>query len=401
MKKILVTLLAVAMVASLCGMMFVSAESANLAAGKEVANAENVDASITTFWVDTDLTDGTAQADWELDWAPGEWHGYWWNADAENVYEIANAPDGIAIPTIDLGENCTIENARVNMFLGDDMGILPAKSVALQVSADGETFNTVATVELPEAEEGSKNVGWVELVPETAAEGRYVRLEIVLVGYWCFIDEIEVYGTPAAADGGNDEPPVDDDPVEDVQTYEDYVVGEDGNAVAPTCYGYTWTVNYVDGTIAGEDVTIITNLDAYAACNAKWAISAVLEKQADGTYVAVADAVAGTGETPAIELGENQIILVVHSSSSKPADADTYANWLGKVAAAAIKAGDVFEINEEKTSVHAVVPGAEDDEPSKEPSKPVTPGGDAGILVFAVLGVVAVCGAAVTIKARG
>jgi len=401
MKKILVTLLAVAMVASLCGMMFVSAESANLAAGKEVANAENVDASITTFWVDTDLTDGTAQADWELDWAPGEWHGYWWNADAENVYEIANAPDGIAIPTIDLGENCTIENARVNMFLGDDMGILPAKSVALQVSADGETFNTVATVELPEAEEGSKNVGWVELVPETAAEGRYVRLEIVLVGYWCFIDEIEVYGTPAAADGGNDEPPVDDDPVEDVQTYEDYVVGEDGNAVAPTCYGYTWTVNYVDGTIAGEDVTIVTNLDAYAACNAKWAISAVLEKQADGTYVAVADAVAGTGENPTIELGENQIVLVVHSSSSKPADADTYANWLGKVAAAAIKAGDVFEINEEMTSVHAVVPGAEDDEPSKEPSKPVTPGGDAGILVFAVLGVVAVCGAAVTIKARG
>ena len=41
-----------------------------------------------------------------------------------------------------------------------------------------------------------------------------------------------------------------------------------------------------------------------------------------------------------------------------------------------------------------------DDEPSDEPSKPVTPGGDAGVIVFAVLGLIAICGAAVVVKVR-
>ena len=40
------------------------------------------------------------------------------------------------------------------------------------------------------------------------------------------------------------------------------------------------------------------------------------------------------------------------------------------------------------------------DEPSDEPSKPVTPGGDAGVIVFAVLGLIAICGAAVVVKVR-
>jgi len=391
MKKTLALVLALALVSALCGMLFVSAEDVNLAAGKEVANAK-INGSNANYCAN--LTDGvTADA---ISTDNGVWFAYYYNSDldADKLAELANTDEnGVALPTIDLGAAYELSSVRMHIVDQADWSILAPTSAIAQVSNDGETFTDVATVT-----EFAAGVTWVEfdLSGQTA---QYVRLAIDLNSVWFFLDEIEVYG--AAAEGGNDEPPVDDDPVEDVQTYEDYVVGEDGNAVAPTCYGYTWTVNYVDGTIAGEDVTIVTNLDAYAACNAKWAISAVLEKQADGTYVAVADAVAGTGENPTIELGENQIVLVVHSSSSKPADADTYANWLGKVAAAAIKAGDVFEINEEMTSVHAVVPGAEDDEPSKEPSKPVTPGGDAGILVFAVLGVVAVCGAAVTIKARG
>ena len=398
MKKILVTLLAVAMVASLCGMMFVSAEATNPAAGKEVANAEDMDASITTFWVGTDLTDGKAEAGWEITWQPGQWFGYWWNAEATNVYDIANAPDGVAIPTIDLGENCTIESARVNMFLGDDMGILPAKSAALQVSADGETYTTVATVEIPEAEAGSTNVGWIELAPEAAVEGRYVRIEIVLGSYWCFIDEIEVYGTAAA--GGDVEPPVDDNPpAADVQTYDKTLVeGEDGNYTCAAPYGFTWNINYVDGTIAGEDNTICTTQEAYAACNPNWAITIYAEKQADGTYVALQDAIVcpGSAEAAGITLGENQIAIVAHSAYSNP----NGTNWEAKVVAMSVKAGDVFVINEEMTTVYAVIPGAEN-APSDDTTTEAPVTGDAGILVFAILGVVAICGAAVTIKARG
>ena len=54
------------------------------------------------------------------------------------------------------------------------------------------------------------------------------------------------------------------------------------------------------------------------------------------------------------------------------------------------------------TSVYAVIPGEDINAPEEskpETSKPQT--GDAGILVFAVLGVVAICGVAVTIKSRG
>ena len=177
-------------------------------------------------------------------------------------------------------------------------------------------------------------------------------------------------------------------------------IGENGNAAVEVPYGYTWEVNYVDGKIGGEDVTICTTDDAYKACNPNWAITVLLNKQEDGTYVAAADAVVTPGNADKVTVGENQIALVVHSSSSNP-DAG-YANWEGKVVALSVKAGDVFVINEEMTSVYAVIPGEDltPDEPETpdEPDAPVT--GDAGVLVFAVLAVVAVVGCAVATKIK-
>lgn len=172
------------------------------------------------------------------------------------------------------------------------------------------------------------------------------------------------------------DPPSDDpeEPVEpDAEWIGEMTQGGDGNCSADVPYGYVWIVDYVDGKIGGEDVTICTTDDAYKACNPNWAITILLEKQADGTYVAVKDAVVTPGDASKVTVGENQVALVVHSSSSNP-DAG-YDNWQGKVVAISIKAGDVFTINEDMTAVQAVIPedlpGDESsEEPSDDPSQP-------------------------------
>ena len=175
---------------------------------------------------------------------------------------------------------------------------------------------------------------------------------------------------------------------------ETLTIGEDGNAVVEVPYGYTWTVSYVDGKIVGEDVTICTTDDAYKACNPNWAITILLNKQEDGTYVAAQDAIVTPGNADAITVGENQIALVVHSASSNPDGG--YANWEGKVVAVSVKAGDVFNVDLDGLTVSAIDPNA-----PVEPEQPDTPiTGDTGILVFAVLAVVAVAGCAVASKIK-
>ena len=390
MKKTLAMILALALVASLCGMLFVSAEATNLAAGKEVANAE-LNGDNTNYCAN--LTDGVI-AD-AISTENGKWFGYWYNGDAapDVIAQKSNtAENGIAIPTIDLGAAYDLTSVRMHIVDQADWGITAPDSAIAQVSTDGETFTDVVTVT-----EFTAGVTWVEfdLSGQTA---QYVRIAIDLGSSWFFLDEIEIYGTAAA--GGDVEPPVDDNPpADDVQTYDKTLVeGEDGNYTCAAPYGYTWNINYVDGTIAGEDNTICTTQAAYEACNPNWAITIYAEKQADGTYVALQDAIVcpGSAAGAGITLGENQIAIVAHSAYSNP----NGTNWEAKVVAMSVKAGDVFEINEEMTTVYAVIPG-EENAPSDDTTTEAPVTGDAGILVFAILGVVAICGAAVTIKARG
>ena len=389
MKKTLATLLVVALVASVCGVMFVSAESVNLAAGKEVANAENVAADVTTLWIDTDLTDGKVETGWEILWTAGQWFGYWWNPDSASAAEWTNAPEGVATPTIDLGAVCSVDKVRVNMFLGSDMGIIPAQSVTVKVSTDGENYTEVATTTLEAPAAGDTTVGWVEFALEAPVDAQYVCVEMVLGAVWLFVDEIEIYGTAPA---GSDEPVEPDAPATG-KTWENTMVeGENGNYSCEVPYGYTWNVNYVDGTIAGEDVTVCTTQAAYDVCNPNWAITVYLEKQADGTYVALQDAIVtpGTAAAAGITIGENQIALVAHSAYSNP----NGSNWQGKVVAMSVKAGDVFTVSDDFSTVVAVDPNAA----PETPDTPIT--GDAGILVFAVLAVVAVAGCAVASKIK-
>ena len=165
----------------------------NIASGKEVANAENMSSEVTTFWIDTDLTDGVIETgvlnDSTIKWTAGQWFGYWYNAESDYT---ANAPDGVAIPTIDLGEKTSVSCARVNAFLGSDWaGVSAPKSVELLVSDDGENWTSVGSVTVTASADNS--VGWVTVFAPEGTEGRYVRLAITLSGHWAFIDEIEVY----------------------------------------------------------------------------------------------------------------------------------------------------------------------------------------------------------------
>lgn len=124
------------------------------------------------------------------------------------------------------------------------------------------------------------------------------------------------------------------------------VYAANGEYACDVPYGYLWEVEDLDGVITGEDATICTTTEAYESCNAKWAITNILEKQEDGTYIAIRRAIVGEGTQYKIELKENQIAFVVHSGGSVPQNClGSYENWIGKVVACSIRKGDVFEVD--------------------------------------------------------
>ena len=135
-------------------------------------------------------------------------------------------------------------------------------------------------------------------------------------------------------------------------------------------YGYLWEVEDVDGVITGEDATICTTTEAYEACNAKWAITCVLEQQEDGTYVSIRKSIVGEGTQYRITLEENQIAFVVHSGGSVPQNClGSYENWLGKVVACSVRKGDVFQVDLTPGAITVSAIGKLVEEPSEESSE--------------------------------
>lgn len=138
-------------------------------------------------------------------------------------------------------------------------------------------------------------------------------------------------------------------------------------------YGYLWEVEDVDGVITGEDATICTTTEAYEACNAKWAITCVLEQREDGTYVSIRKSIVGEGTQYRITLEENQIAFVVHSGGSVPQNClGSYENWLGKVVACSVRKGDVFQVDLTPGAITVSAIGKLVEEPSEESSKPAS-----------------------------
>ena len=101
---------------------------------------------------------------------------------------------------------------------------------------------------------------------------------------------------------------------------------------------------FVNGSIVGEGVVLITNNDSLANANLKWAISVMLAPtETEGVYTVVF-VHTGDGNTPAITLEEGQILLGVHSSTSNTDQASEYPNVYGKLAAQALEIGEVVTI---------------------------------------------------------
>ena len=352
MKKALSLMLTMCMVLSLFATFVVSAsaeEATNLAAGKEVANQENIDSSKTTMWIDTDLTDGvveTGDFTSTIKWAPGQWFGYYSWAEAPET----NSVDGVAIPTVDLGAVYSIESARVHVYGGAGWsGIVAPTKVELLVSNDGETWTSAGAIDVV-AEETNCSV-WLEVKAAAGTTGKFARIAMThsTKGSWLFIDELEVWGKEAPA-------------AEKVVTWKDgQVKGEDGNWTFDNAYGYTFAINPEDKKIGGEDNALIETVDEYKACNPNWAISVLLKPAGDLYEVVTVVATPGSadkGIENGIVIENGNIVLVAHSAYSH----EEGANFEGKLCALALKAGDKVKVAEDKSSVYVLIPGVDDKE---------------------------------------
>lgn len=123
-----------------------------------------------------------------------------------------------------------------------------------------------------------------------------------------------------------------------------------GDYVFENADGYVFDIDYVNGVIGGEDATIITNSDYYSSCNPNWAISVELEPTGNSNeYSVVKVAVTpGSAENAGISWDSGDIVMVVHSASSQPGN---YENWMSKVAAMALKQGDVVTVSSDFSTV--------------------------------------------------
>lgn len=122
------------------------------------------------------------------------------------------------------------------------------------------------------------------------------------------------------------------------------VLAED--AVKDTAVGYTFDIDYVNTKIAGEDGTIVTNQEQFDLQTTVWAIWFKAEKVSAHVYKATTDGAAMGGAKPDTKIKDNEIMFIIHSSTSDPAFADQYPNWEDKVAALAVKTGNYFILDD-------------------------------------------------------
>ncbi len=126
---------------------------------------------------------------------------------------------------------------------------------------------------------------------------------------------------------------------------EEYTIDASGNAVFENTIGYTFKIDDVNGAIKGEDSTVLTSVDGLGKCGV-WSVYFVADHVSDNVYVAATNGTSMGGNPANVtSLSEGQIIVVIHSASSRPTEAATYPNWEACARASAIHAGDylVFE----------------------------------------------------------
>lgn len=172
----------------------------NLALGKDVLHAE-INGEDARY--NADLTDGSASDVISYD---GDWFAYYYNLDYtndDNAMLGANSKNGLAAPTIDLGTVCKLDSMRINLFLGNESGVMAPYAVFAEVSSDGLTYSQVGKAEFVPAAVGDTTVGWVEFDVRAGIEARYVRFTMSHRLNWIFVNEIEVFGEKKEAACGD------------------------------------------------------------------------------------------------------------------------------------------------------------------------------------------------------
>ncbi len=166
-------------------------KTVNLALGKKV-NYAKVNGENDSY--NADLTDGIASDVISYD---GDWFAFYYNlymTEEENIWLGANSSYGIAAPTIDLGETCSLDSMRINLFLGNESGVAAPYAVFAEVSDDGLTYSQVGIMPFDLPPVGDTTVGWVEFDLLEGIDARYVRFHILHELNWVFVNEIEIYG---------------------------------------------------------------------------------------------------------------------------------------------------------------------------------------------------------------
>ena len=184
MKKTLATLLVVALVASLCGVMFVSAEETNVALGKSwTTDADDADAGSSYVG---NVTDGVIEPDGKYDTS------LWFGADRRKTDDDAFAM------IFDLEETYdSLTKVNLHVWPAHASGIVVPASIDVYVSADGETYTKVGSV----TEFDGNAPQWVT-VEFDAVAARYVKVDFVSsiegdTGVFWFVSEIEIINSEA------------------------------------------------------------------------------------------------------------------------------------------------------------------------------------------------------------
>ena len=371
MKKFLAILLAALLVIPAVLVFSASADEVLVSKGKSYAISGSGTGYINLAgqWpskYDANLTDGSianASADVKFG-AESNQFAFYYSANADA--SLINAPEGIGTATIDLGEVTeNIATYKAHVHTPGNNGIDCPDYIKVSVSSDNKTFTEIG--EFTGLKDSTADPYWVSLTTEKGVSARYVRFTFAFKAgtkaVFLFLDELEVY-TDASKESGDTQ-----------KTYRDnQTTDEQGNMVFDNAIDYTFRVDKVNGSVAGEDSTISTSKEAFEKCNPKWAITIFLKKLADNKYEAL-ESVFGGGNIPEFAWTEDTIALTIHSATSDPKQADKYPNWEQKVAAVAVKAGDVIVLNNvdltkdgpcTDATAHVEIPGGSTPTPVKE-----------------------------------
>ena len=108
----------------------------------------------------------------------------------------------------------------------------------------------------------------------------------------------------------------------------------------PAASDYVFGVDNVNA-LAGETTNIYTHGENLNA----WAVIILLDKVEDNLYKVSGTPDVGAGDPRNITLADGQILLVVHSSTNDPAQADQYPNCFDKNAAMALTDGMFVQLS--------------------------------------------------------